>query len=166
MSQYRFFLQLATLAFVLPFSVWASDFPDVPQTPGTVRSGLTKVSNVNPQAPTWKMIDENEVSATYVDTSTNRDIGNSIRRIRTLINFKKRFGKAMSSITVDEFDCMSKSVRFVKIEGFTESYGQGSIIGTTLPQDLGMVPGQFSPVEQEDISSPIRQQFDLACGKP
>lgn len=141
----RFVLLPAILAMAFPCHTWASD--------------------LSSKSATWKMIDESEGSATYIDTSSNRDMGNSIRRIRTLINFKMKFGKAMSSITVNEFDCMNRSVRYVKGEGYTESYGQGSLIGATFPQDLGMVPGQFSPVAQEDALSSIHHLFELACGQ-
>jgi hypothetical protein len=140
---FRSVLLPAILAVTFPFYTWASDS--------------------NPKSATWKIIDESESSITYIDTSTDRDMGNSIRRIRTVINFKKRFGKAMSSLTVNDFDCRNRSVRYVKGEGYTEGYGQGSLIGTTHPEDYGMVPGNFSPVEQEDVSSSIRHLYELAC---
>ena len=140
---YRLVLLPAILAMAFPFKTWAAD--------------------PNPETSNWQKIGESEVSTTYIDTGSNRDMGNSIRRISTVINFKKRFGKAMSSLTVNEFDCKNRSVRYVKGEGFSEAYGQGSLIGTTLPEDIGMEPGKFLPI---DIKNPLlRHQYDLACGK-
>jgi len=142
-ERFRFILLPAILAITFPF--------------------YTLASGLNPQSVTWKMIDENEVSATYIDTSSNRNMGNSVESIRTLINFKQRFGKAMSSITVNEFNCINRSVRYVKGEGFTGSYGRGELIGTTRPEDFGKVTGQFSPVDNDNPT--LSQLYDLACGQ-
>jgi hypothetical protein len=115
------------------------------------------------QPADWKVISQSDDSTTYVDMNSITDMGSSIKRIRLVINFKQRLGQEMSDMTINEFDCGNKAVRYVKGEGFTEIYGQGTLLGTTYPESFGTVAGVFTPVRQDETM--MLQQYDLACSK-
>ena len=120
-------------------------------------------SNYNPQAAKWITIDKNDISSSFVDENSIQDMGNSIRRIHTLLDFKKPAGKLISSIDINEFDCGNMAARFVKGDSFSDLDGKGTIIGSLTPELLGSVPGKFIPIGQDEGSRIMRLEYKFAC---
>ncbi len=123
--------------------------------------------NYNPQLAKWIAIDVSGNLALYIDANSIQDMGNSIKRIHVLLNLKERIFSApmMSSIDINEFDCRNTAVRLVRGDSFSELDGKGKHIGSTTPETLGLVPGKFTPIGQDENARPLQLQYKFACGR-
>ena len=110
--------------------------------------------------PVWDVVDNNEATIIYADTTTIRNTGN-VAQMWNLFDFKT--GKVLSGVKEtlsfkkeQEYDCNNQRARTLYISWHSGHMGGGEIIGSDSN------PGSWRPVL---LGTSLERLWKIACGK-
>jgi hypothetical protein len=128
---------------------------------------LSATPGYDPKTAIWKIYDETDISVSQMDVNSLLGIGNALRKIYIVTNFKQplEINMVKSIILLYEFDCNKGQFRIVTTDGFTGDFAQGNHVVSTNSETIVAQGGQavsYRPIGAHDI---LRKAYDFACGK-